>query len=271
MCCSLEDKPPGECFKRFEQEVENILNRLMSAGICKISADPDTPPLDDLISYSAVVRVRKEQLHFDLRNFLYVSVVIPHVLSAWPVARIRRNTLLLVGDTGSGKSTWAAAVAQKCASPRIVVSKKQFMRKFMGRKRIYSSIAQFVEGDKYATVVFEQMEIFSSKRSDKKSALKELIRDLLIQVVQDGHCQVIGLSKTEELEQSVLDLLNISMHIKRPNMIERYELIADNLSRRMEEDRLQRVPRRLLEISKTTKTMNCGQTVKKINQKFVRR
>jgi len=58
---------------------ESRLGRLCSLGVCHFGLGSGYCVFDDLVSYSVEVRLqRKLSISFDLRSFLYISIVIPH-------------------------------------------------------------------------------------------------------------------------------------------------------------------------------------------------
>uniref|UniRef100_A0A914CA55 Uncharacterized protein n=1 Tax=Acrobeloides nanus TaxID=290746 RepID=A0A914CA55_9BILA len=124
---------------------------------------------------------------------------------------------------------------------------------------------QFVKQDCYVIVEFDGLEMFH-QNAKRKSPIKTIIRNLLLELLP-RNCQIIGMSRHANLEPEILSHFDV-VYLKTPAQIERYELIASCLSRRMEEQRLTRVPQRLYEISKATKSLNCGQTVGKVDLKF---
>jgi hypothetical protein len=81
---SLGKKKDTNVMSRFSmnRRTESILNRLILAEVAKLGHDEKSKkleiPFDELISYSVSVKLSKEAFFFDLRNFLYLTVVFPH-------------------------------------------------------------------------------------------------------------------------------------------------------------------------------------------------
>uniref|UniRef100_A0A915EPK1 ATPase AAA-type core domain-containing protein n=1 Tax=Ditylenchus dipsaci TaxID=166011 RepID=A0A915EPK1_9BILA len=247
----LESRPEEQgSYKKYDQETENLLQKLTAINACRVLNQPNTPHFDELTSFSAQIQVhnKKSSMIFDLRNFLYLSVVIPHVIGGWQrIPKSTRHSILLIGPEGSGKSTWASAVANKCGALRITITKKTTR---MGRKRFYSSVLQLVNADKYSFVLLDRLELFSNEDVEHKNTLKQMLRALIQTLVKDNKCQVIGMTRDAQLEPEILDLFSIRISIEAPPVVPRFELIADTLSRRLEAGNLHRMPRRLLEVAK---------------------
>ncbi|KAI1730462.1 hypothetical protein Ddc_03158 [Ditylenchus destructor] len=259
-----------DSFKKYEQETENLLTKLNNLGICRVLNNKDSPCFDEMTSFQADIHIhqRKHLISFDLRDFFYMSVVIPHILSGWPDSkRNRRHSILLVGDECSGKTSWASAIANKCGSVRITVGRRPTR---IGRKRLFHYINQFVREDKYCVVLIDKLEVFVNDDAERKSSLKIALRELMEVLLKEDKCQVIGMSLVADLEPSILEHFSIMINIKRPPMVERFELIADTLSRRMETETLHRMPKRLVEVAKATGSMNCGRTILRTDKKFAK-
>jgi len=62
-----------------------------------------------------------------------------------------------------------------------------------------------------------------------------------------------------------------SSSVSAPDQQVFLELIAETLSRRLESESLQRVPRRLVGIEHSTRTLNCGDLVERIDKKYAKK
>lgn len=83
---SLGKKKNSDVKSRFnvDRKTEAILSRLISAEVAKLGRDNKSKkreiPFDELISYTVSVQLPGNTFFFDLRNFLYLTVVFPHGL-----------------------------------------------------------------------------------------------------------------------------------------------------------------------------------------------
>ncbi|KAI6205512.1 hypothetical protein M3Y94_00800700 [Aphelenchoides besseyi] len=187
---SVSDQKLHSKSKNSNREVEAALNRLMGAEIAVLGYDDEkTRPLDEMISYEVECRVTGEIFFFDLRNILYMLIVMPSILFPWSALHVKRNIVLLTGQNGSGKHSWINGMAQKVGAVRITLNNKTLAKK----------------------------------------------------------------TKNED------------------NQRNQTELIADDLSRRQEESKLSKIPQHLTELSRTTKSMSCADTLETIGKKCSRK
>ncbi|KAI6173374.1 Gluconate kinase [Aphelenchoides besseyi] len=239
---SASDQKLYARFKNSNREVEAALNRLMSAEIAVLGYDDEkTRPLDDMISYEVECRVNGELFFFDLRNILYMLIVMPSILFPWPALHVKRNIVLLTGQTGAGKHSWINGMARKVGAVRITLNNKT-----LAKRRRTKTIKDI-----------------------KLNFYREFIKTFIGE--EQLNCQIIGISTKPYLEPEVLSLFNSFVSIHNPTVVERYELIADDLSRRQEESKLSKIPRHLTELSRKTKLMSCADTVETIGKKCSRK
>uniref|UniRef100_A0A914QBL7 Uncharacterized protein n=1 Tax=Panagrolaimus davidi TaxID=227884 RepID=A0A914QBL7_9BILA len=265
---TLRDPPMASECRKIDAMTEYYYGEVFLAEAVKLQPATNFGiKFDDFISTNAYIKAKGGKIcHIDLRNFFYASVIIPHSLSAWNQFDLKRKSILIVGDSKSGKSAWSHAMALKCLAPRIRISKRIFTRKFTRRKRVMEIINQFVKMDKYCFIEFDKLEMFSGKKQ-RRTPIRGLILKLF-HSLKKANAQIIGLSRTADLNPEVLAEFDFFVTLKNPIGIDRYNLLADTFSRRMNENRLLKPPKRLLELSRTTKKLNIGETIEKIDKKF---
>lgn len=54
-----------------------------------------------------------------------------------------------------------------------------------------------------------------------------MTRDLLRTLIREENCQVIGMTRRDELEPSILDFFNLTVRIQPPMMINRFGISND--------------------------------------------
>ncbi|KAI6232533.1 Gluconate kinase [Aphelenchoides besseyi] len=280
---SVSDQKLHSKSKNSNREVEAALNRLMGAEIAVLGYDDEkTRPLDEMISYEVECRVTGEIFFFDLRNILYMLIVMPSILFPWSALHVKRNIVLLTGQNGSGKHSWINGMAQKVGAVRITLNNKTLAKRRRTKTikeiklcslQLTVGVFSFCSSDRNAFVIFEQLDFFNEKNANKGSPFKNFYREFMKTFIDEEqlNCQMIGISTKPHLEPEVLALFNTRISISNPRVVERYELIADDLSRRQEESKLSKIPQHLTELSRTTKSMSCADTLETIGKKCSRK
>lgn len=79
--------------------------------------------------------------------------------------------------------------------------------------------------------------------------------------------QFFGLCTKPNLQEDVLPLFDSIIHLNVPTMSERFELIANHLSKQKQESQLEKAPKNLVELYRSTVKLNCGMTKVKLDRK----
>uniref|UniRef100_A0AC35F485 Uncharacterized protein n=1 Tax=Panagrolaimus sp. PS1159 TaxID=55785 RepID=A0AC35F485_9BILA len=226
---TLRDPPMTSECRKIDAMTEYYFGEVFLAEAVKLQPATNFGiKFDDLISTNAYIKAK--------------------ALSAWNQFDIKRKSILIVGDSKSGKSAWSQAMALKCLAPRIRISKRIFTRKFTRRKRVMEIINQFVKMDKYCFIEFDKLEMFSGKKQ-RRTPIRGLILKLF-HSLKKANAQIIGLSRTADLNAEILAEFDFIVTLKNPVGTDRYNLLADTFSHRMNENRLLKPPKRLLELSR---------------------
>ncbi|CAD5229075.1 unnamed protein product [Bursaphelenchus okinawaensis] len=257
-------------YGRFNSQTESLFSKLLNLGVVLLGPEP-CAQFDELISYTVEVTEGKEQLYWDLRSYLYMVAIIPNVLSTWQDNVFKKRNILLVGSKQSGRHAWARAMAQKCGAVHIIINGKSLPRR--KRSKIIEKIQQFCILDKNVFVIFDTMDIYNEKYIKKSSHIKKFLFNLLETWTTEleNNIQIIGISVKANLEEKVMDLFPITVTIGVPKPSEKIEVIAERLSKRHENSKSEFMPSRLIELNKSTKNLNIGMTMEKIDKKQQRR
>ncbi|CAD5234726.1 unnamed protein product [Bursaphelenchus xylophilus] len=254
-------------YETFDSKTETLFSKLNNTGIAILGPEQSLQ-FDELISFTVQVMEGHEIFYWDLRNYLYMSVVIPNVLSTWPEISMQKRNLLLVGSKQSGRHSWARAMAQKCGAVQITINGKSLPRR--KRSKMVERINNFCLLDHNVFIIFDTLDIYNEKYIKKSSHIKVSLLENWTEELR-GNVQIIGISAKPNLEEKVLNLFPTTVTIGTPTASEKIEVIADQLSKRLEESKSEIIPYRLIELNKSTKKLNIGMTIEKIDKKQNRR
>uniref|UniRef100_A0A915BDE1 ATPase AAA-type core domain-containing protein n=1 Tax=Parascaris univalens TaxID=6257 RepID=A0A915BDE1_PARUN len=246
--------------ERKDDKRENIYHDLLIADIIKYHRNAEVISLNDLVSFDVSAKIGTSQIIFNMRDIIYCTTVIPHMLLPWKVHSVIRRPLLLIGEEKAGKTAWCCAIAKQCAAAHICISAKNFAIK--GAKKLRYTIEQFAKRDGYCVVEIDRLEVFSSSKK-RKSAQKTILCSLFEQLKRIN-AQVIGSSRSVDIDEDIAAFFPNVIILSNPDHLARFQLICDHLSRRLESERLPKIPSRLSDFCKVTQRMNCGATVARV-------
>lgn len=246
--------------KRKDEKRENMYHDLLIADIIKHHQNAEVISLNDLISFDVSAKIGTSEIIFNIRDIIYCTTVIPHMLMPWKVSSVIRRPLLLIGEEKAGKTAWCCAIAKQCAAAHICISAKNLAIK--GAKKLSHAIEQFAKRDGYCVVEIDRLEMFTS--SKKRKSTQKTILCSLFEELKRINAQVIGSSRSVDIDEDIAAFFPNIIRLSNPDHLARFQLICDRLSRRLENERLPKIPPRLTDFCKVTRRMNCGATVARV-------
>ncbi|VDK46496.1 unnamed protein product [Anisakis simplex] len=261
---------------------ESLYHELLIADIIKHRPKTECISLNDLITFTCMAHIGKtKRLLFDCRTIVYCTTVIPHILKSWNFAGndLRRGSLLIVGDENCGKTAWCCAIAEFCAATRVSLSAKeialkgakklirtieqnlfeQFEIKFQLNfgeiyQKITSFVLKFAKRDNYCVVEIDHLEVFNDCRKKAKTkSIRKLMLCSLLESLQNTNAQIIGMSRTFQLDKQILDFFVNILCLPSSPSNNSFDVMVDRLSRRLENDRLPRIPTTISDLWKAGK------------------
>jgi len=84
----------------------------------------------------------------------------------------------------------------------------------------YAIIHTSCHFQRYTVVIIDRLEMF--RLGAKERPLKAQLRDLLTTLASEAKCQLIGMSRADELEAPIAGIFQFPVRLKPPSTVERY-------------------------------------------------
>ncbi|CAB3411178.1 unnamed protein product [Caenorhabditis bovis] len=219
--------------------------------------------LAELISQKERVKIDGRCLIFDIVSFVTITLAIPLALSTWKPMKPR--WMLLIGGPGSGRRSIIKAVSNATFHTHIHISKNAVT---MGKRKIYTTARKLAKYEKRLLISIDKIDILKIDKKTKALNHRQLLLTNFLADISHTSATVVGMSRTDELQQAVHNYFQLQVYISQPRDDTRYDLAANCLSRNLEQDRLAKVPQRIFDIEKQTQGLSYGKAVKFVTNRW---
>ncbi|GMT35665.1 hypothetical protein PFISCL1PPCAC_26962, partial [Pristionchus fissidentatus] len=254
---------PRAAAAAFDEQLENLYADLYLRRV--ITNPTRILAMDSLISQRASISIGGTQFSFDLRNLMHMFAVIPLQLHTWS-SSFARPWILLIGDELSGKSAWVDALSTKTNAVLIRLNKRVLAK---NRSLTIGTVLKvFVRRNDHSIVSIDRLESFRAAPDSGNTYRSSILSSL--KALSKTSAFVIGMSRIEEITQTVADYFPIKIHMEKLDNISKIGVITHSLHRLGDPNRIPKLPQRLTEMRKATSKYNSGGTVQFVQRKFAR-